>query len=74
MTSRVPTVESALARVRAFAKHRGWAPSRLAIESGLAPNTLKALHDEEWNPRVDTLRSIEAIIPADFEPQAEASA
>lgn len=55
-----------IARVRAYAKAKGWAPSRFAIEAGLSPDALRALHRDDWNPRADTLEKLEALIPDDF--------
>ena len=66
-------IDAVLARLRAFAAHRDWAPSRFAVEAGLAPNTLRDFHSPDWNPRPETIRKLEALIPADWQPPATTS-
>jgi 3,4-dihydroxy 2-butanone 4-phosphate synthase/GTP cyclohydrolase II len=60
------SVEAAIARVRAFAEERGWTKSRLAIEAGMSNTVLRDFDKPDWNPTVETLRRIEAIIPKSF--------
>lgn len=67
MASDTP-LDKLLDRYRAFARSTGWGISRLAREAGLADRTLKDIFDLGWNPTGDTLRKLEALIPADFEP------
>lgn len=63
-----PTSLTLVARIRAYARNRGWAKSRLAAEAGLQDTTLRHFDEAGWNPTLLTLRKLEAIIPADFEP------
>lgn len=55
-----------IARIRAFAKARGWAKSRLAREAGMRDTVLRDFDKPDWNPTMETIRQLEAIIPADF--------
>lgn len=56
------TTAGVLARIRAFKRMKGWAPSRLAREAGLSNMALRDIDSAEWSPTVDTLRKIEALI------------
>lgn len=66
------TIDAAIARIRAFAAAKGWAKSRLAVEAGLSVNALRDFDHDDWNPRIETIRQLERLIPADFEAVAEA--
>lgn len=68
------TIDQAIARVRAYAAHRNWKKSRFAAEAGIPDTTLRGFNDLNWNPTVDTLRRLEAMIPIDFDPDATAPA
>ncbi|MEQ8504612.1 MAG: hypothetical protein RIB80_04750 [Rhodospirillales bacterium] len=67
-------VDQTLERVRAFWRHeyRG-SKSGLAVAAGLSDGTLRAIDKQKWNPTVETLRAIEAIIPLGWAPQPENS-
>ncbi len=67
-------VDHAIARIRAYARHRGWKKSRLASEAGMQDTTLRDFDKEGWNPTADTLRRLEAIVPPDFMPAGAPSA
>lgn len=60
------SVAAVIVRIRSFAKARNMSRNQLAIAAGIAPNTLKGLFDDDWNPTADTLRKLEDLIPADF--------
>ena len=45
----------------------GWRKSRLASEAGINDTTLRYFDDPNWNPTTETLRRLEAIIPANFD-------
>jgi 3,4-dihydroxy 2-butanone 4-phosphate synthase/GTP cyclohydrolase II len=66
-------IEDAIARVRAYAESKGWRKSRLAKEAGLKDTTLRHFDRPTWNPTADTLRRLEAVIPAEFVPQDRAT-
>ena len=61
-----PTINQAIARIRAYADSKGWKKSRLAKEAGMIDTTLRDFDKAEWNPTAETLRRLEAIIPNDF--------
>lgn len=62
-----PTVDQVIARIRAFATWKRWAPSRLAVEAGLSNMALRDMDAPGWSPTTATLRKLEALIPADFD-------
>lgn len=61
------SIEHTILRIRRYAAGQQWSRTRLAREAGLPHNTLKAFDLQTWNPTADTLRKLEAIIPADFQ-------
>jgi len=61
-------IEATIERVRAFARAKGWGRYRLAKEAGLSVNACMRMNDPSWSPRADTLRRLEALIPAGFDP------
>jgi 3,4-dihydroxy 2-butanone 4-phosphate synthase/GTP cyclohydrolase II len=61
-------IDQAVTRIRAFAAAQGWRKSRLAKEAGMQDTTLRNFDDPDWNPTLETVRRLEALIPADFEP------
>lgn len=60
-------IEAVLGRIRAYAVFRGWKKSRLAAAAGLRDTTLRDFESPNWNPRIKTVRKLEAIIPPDFD-------
>ena len=69
------TIDDAICRIRAYAQEKGWTKSRLAQEAGMGDTTLRDFDTLDWNPQADTLRRLEAIIPADFfQPSDDGSA
>ena len=60
-------IDRSIARVRAYAAHTGWSRNKLATEAGLTESTIRNFGDPNWSPNAETLRKLEAIIPADFE-------
>lgn len=66
-------IDGAIARIKAYAAARGWSKSRLAKEAGLGDTTLRHFGRSGWNPTIETLRRLEAIIPAEFIPDEEAA-
>ena len=64
------TIDQSIARIRAYADAHGWRKSRLAKEAGMQDTTLRGFDTSDWNPTVETLRKLEAIIPENFDPLA----
>ena len=60
------TVDSVVARVRAFAASKGWTRYRYAQEVGISESIIRRMNEPDWNPRVETLRRLESIIPESF--------
>lgn len=59
---------TAIERIRAYARYRGWGRYRLAAEAGLAINTCRKMYQPNWNPRYETIRKLEELIPPDWHP------
>lgn len=59
-------IDQSIERVRAFARQERISKSRLASMAGMRDTTLRGFWDAGWNPRVHTLRRLEAIVPVDF--------
>lgn len=49
-------------RARAFAKERQWSRYRFAKEAGLHKNTLRDLWRDDWNPSLETLQKLDAVM------------
>lgn len=68
-------IDKSIQRVRAYRCHAGLSVNALAVKAGMAESTLRRMDRPDWSPTADTLRRLEAIIPADFgstDPAAEA--
>lgn len=59
-----PEIGAVLARVRAFRKAAELSLSAFALQAGLSRSALNGMDKDDWSPTSDTLKSIEAIIPA----------
>lgn len=44
----------------------GWSKAKLAREAGLSVNALSAMDAPDWNPTIETIRKIEALVPPNF--------
>lgn len=62
------SIDHSIQRIKAFAKTAGLKPRQLALKAGLHGNSLRDFDSEEWNPHVETVRKLEAVIPDDFKP------
>ena len=62
------SVDDVIRRIRAYAASQGWKKSRLAVEAGMVDTTLRDFDKADWNPTLETVRRLEAIIPNDFTP------
>lgn len=61
------TSDAVIARIRGWAAAKGWSKSRYAAEAGLVDTTLRAFHDDRWNPTRETLTALERVIPAGWQ-------
>ena len=66
MTPKPPSVANSVARIRSYVRKSGIKPGALARQAGLGRNTLRDIDQASWNPRLQTLRQLEALIPEDF--------
>jgi 3,4-dihydroxy 2-butanone 4-phosphate synthase / GTP cyclohydrolase II len=57
------SLDTAINRIRAYARKQGWKKSRLAKEAGMSDTVLRDFDKPDWNPTADTIRRLEAIIP-----------
>lgn len=63
------TVSQALSRIRAWlASIEKGSRSKIAEQAGVNEKTLRLATEDDWNPTADTLRKLEAIVPADWQP------
>lgn len=60
--------DAALYRIRTYVKDRRLNAVQVAELSGLAYATVRKLRRRSFNPQLDTLRSLERIVPPDFMP------
>lgn len=58
----------ALFRVRAYLRESGMKKFRFATTAGVPEGSVRHIESEEWNPRISTLRKLETVIPADYQP------
>lgn len=64
MASPTPnTAAAVIARIRAWAKANEWSKGRYAAEAGVVDTTLRHFHSDDWNPRRETLETLERVIP-----------
>lgn len=66
-------IDKSLIRVRAYAKARGWGANRYATEAELNEATVRPMFRDNWNPTAETLRKLEAVIPAGWQPGDDVS-
>ncbi len=64
----LPTIDNAIGRVRAYLIYAELSPRKLAEAAGLSRKAVLHINDpEQWNPTLDTLRKVEAVLPAGFD-------
>lgn len=61
-------IDQSIQRIRAFHRDRGLSVSALAKMAGMGESTVRHINRPDWSPTADTLRRLEAVIPADFTP------
>lgn len=62
----IATTQASIDRIRAFARENRISKSRLARLAGLRDTVLRDFWEDDWNPRLETLRKVEAVVPEDF--------
>lgn len=62
------TYEAATARLFSYMEYAELSPKRLAAMAGLSPRVMLRSRGR-WNPTFDTLKKLEAVLPADFDPE-----
>ena len=63
-------IDISIRRVRAYRAAHKLSVSGFGVKAGLSPDALRYMDSPDWNPRAETLRKLEALIPADFDPDA----
>ena len=58
----ITDVDVYLQNIRRWVTAKGFSPHGLALSCGLGPGTLAQMFKPEWNPRVTTLRTLEAFM------------
>jgi len=70
-----PTVSQSLNRVRAWlAANAERTKAEIAKEADVDEKTVRLAYGDVWNPTASTLQKFEAIIPADWQPDAQPDA
>ncbi|WP_417624988.1 hypothetical protein [Paremcibacter congregatus] len=59
-------IDTVLNRIRLFRARSGLNASQFAKHVGLGDTTLRKMMDQDWNPTVAILRTIEKTIPPEF--------
>lgn len=65
---RAPSVDDAIAAIRAFQRAKGLSIYELSKKARVPRSSLRFFHDEAWHPNAVTLRALHALIPPDFTP------
>lgn len=61
-------IDKSISRVRAYAKAMKWGANRYAVAAELNEATVRPMFRDAWNPTAETLRKLEAVIPAGWKP------
>lgn len=64
-------IERSMAIVRGYLKLMDWPKSKLAEKAGVSETVTRAIDRPTWSPSCDSLRKLEAAIPADLRDSAE---
>jgi len=59
-------IDNTISRIKDFKATHRLSNNRLAKQAGLAEKTIRNMEDDSWNPRAETIRKLEAVIPGDF--------
>jgi hypothetical protein len=63
-----PSPDATIAAIQAYARHKRWTRYRLAKEAQIGQTTLRDFYRPNWNPSLDVVRILYALIPPDFDP------
>ena len=61
-------IDDTIARIRAWLLMSGATNLSLAGAAGVDEKTIRQAQSKGWNPTVDTIRKLEALIPKDWKP------
>lgn len=59
------SIDASIHRIRSYLSRKGVTKDAVAKLAQVHPNTLRSVHEEDWNPRAATLRSLESVVPPD---------
>jgi transcriptional regulator with XRE-family HTH domain len=59
-------IDQTIAGLREFARCNGLKPSKFARVAGLSAGTLRRFWHDDWNPRVQTLRQLQAVTDSEL--------
>lgn len=59
-------IDKAIERVRAYRRAKGWPKLKFANMAGVRESTIRQMDRPGWNPKVETLRRLESIIPQGY--------
>lgn len=58
--------EQVIERIHTYVRLNNWSKNQLAKEAGLPESTLRKFYSTQWNPTLNILRRLEAVIPREF--------
>lgn len=62
------SIETAIQRIRVYAFGvRGWTKKEVARRAKVSENSLRHIHEKNWDVSLRTLRKLERVIPADWQ-------
>lgn len=65
--AKIHTVDDSLNRLRKLANTKGWSKGKMADLAGFGTRSIThKMMSPDWNPNVETVRRLEAIVPKNF--------
>lgn len=62
------TTDTVIARIRAWMLANDYSVNAFAQIAGVSEGTIRDIHDDAWRPSLATMRKLEAVIPAGWQP------
>lgn len=63
-----PACPAAIARIRAWRRANDWTAHRYAAEASVPEGSTRRMDDDGWSPTLRTLRKLDAVVPAGWQP------
>lgn len=60
-------IEAAINRIKYYVfAEKGWTKNELAKAAGVPFNVVAKIHETTWNPTLEKLKALEAVVPKSF--------